>query len=644
MLKTMRSNIKSLKYVLWFVVATFIISIFVIWGGSGRLNEGGGDGAIAVVAGKKITPEEYVGALRNRIESLKQEMKEIDRGFIEQLNLPQQVLQQIVEQGLVRDAARDMGIKASDAELRDRIVSLPGLQRDGKFIGYQEYQRVLAYNHIDVSQFENSLREEIVLSKTIRALTAGVVTTPEEAWDSYKKTKDTTKVEYLALEKSKIEAPATPGEAEVKAYFEAHKDKYKIPERRDAAYVFFRTGDLKKEIELSEAEIGKYYQGNKAQFETPEQVQVSRIYVPYETREKALVAAEVQTVLARARQGEDFASLARTFSKDDKAAGGGDWGLDGWRSLSRKEQDAVAALDAGKVSDLLDLNEGVSILKVVKKDPAVTTSLEAAKPRIRTILQDERARALAGQRAAKLEKDARKAKSLESAAKAMNLKVEASGPLKEGQSLGDVDPSGSVSGALFKLKEKEISTPVFTYGGAVVAQLRKIESPRAADFAEARIDAETDLIEARRMETALARIKEARGRLKETNWEDVASKSKLEIKTVNEHKKEQYVGIIGESAEFDRLAFSLPLKQVSEPIAFDGGYALMRVLERKEMTREDFEKDKATETASLADQKKNKFLQAFLAKRREEKKVKVNYEAFLSASQDVLSRYEKAKQ
>ena len=40
MLKTMRKNIQSLKLVLWIVVATFIISIFVVWGGAGRLGEG----------------------------------------------------------------------------------------------------------------------------------------------------------------------------------------------------------------------------------------------------------------------------------------------------------------------------------------------------------------------------------------------------------------------------------------------------------------------------------------------------------------------------------------------------------------------------------------------------------------------------
>ena len=41
MLKTMRKNVKALAPTLWIVIATFIISIFAIWGGAGRLGEKG---------------------------------------------------------------------------------------------------------------------------------------------------------------------------------------------------------------------------------------------------------------------------------------------------------------------------------------------------------------------------------------------------------------------------------------------------------------------------------------------------------------------------------------------------------------------------------------------------------------------------
>ena len=35
MLKTMRKNVRSLKPVMWVVVATFIVAIFAVWGGGG---------------------------------------------------------------------------------------------------------------------------------------------------------------------------------------------------------------------------------------------------------------------------------------------------------------------------------------------------------------------------------------------------------------------------------------------------------------------------------------------------------------------------------------------------------------------------------------------------------------------------------
>jgi len=91
------------------------------------------------------------------------------------------------------------------------------------------------------------------------------------------------------------------------------------------------------------------------------------------------------------------------------------------------------------------------------------------------------------------------------------------------------------------------------------------------------------------------------------------------------------------------LAFTLPLKRASEPFAFESGYALLRVLERKEGTKEEFEKTKATETDQVLGLKKNKFLQSYLAKLRTDRGVKVRYDQFLQLTQDVLSRYDEVK-
>jgi parvulin-like peptidyl-prolyl isomerase len=212
--------------------------------------------------------------------------------------------------------------------------------------------------------------------------------------------------------------------------------------------------------------------------------------------------------------------------------------------------------------------------------------------------------------------------------------------MKKGDPLGDFDTSGAVSEALFGLKEKEISGPIFTYAGEVLAELKRIEPERPATFEEARDQVAKDILDELKKAKALARLREVRASLKD-DWSGEAPKLKLEYKFVEAHKREQYLSLVGDRPEIDSLIFSLPLKQASELMPVDEGYALVRVLERKEATREEFEKVKATERDTLLGEKKNKFLQSYLAMARQEKKVKINAEAFQRLSEDVLSRYTK---
>jgi parvulin-like peptidyl-prolyl isomerase len=197
-----------------------------------------------------------------------------------------------------------------------------------------------------------------------------------------------------------------------------------------------------------------------------------------------------------------------------------------------------------------------------------------------------------------------------------------------------------VSETFFGLKAKEISAPVFTYAGEALAQLQAVEPERPAKFEEVRDQVEKDVLEGLKKEKALEKLRGVRTSLKD-EWSSEAPKLKLEYQFVEAHKKEQYLTLVGESPEVDRLVFGLPLKQASEPLEVDAGYAIFRVLEKKEVSREEFDKNKATERDTLLEQEKNKFLQSYMAKARTEKKVKINYDTFLRLNNDVLSRFSK---
>jgi len=638
MLKTMRKNVKALAPTLWIVIATFIISIFAIWGGAGRLGEGSKEQTVAFMGQDHISTDEYYMALRNRLEALKKEFSGLNKAFIQQLNLPQQVLEQMIQQNLLRRKAAEMGVTASDQEVRDRIVSL--FQRDGKFIGFAEYRRILDYNRISLSQYESSLKQEISLNKLIDLLTAGITATPEELWENYRKQNESAKIEYLLLEESKFPFDGTLAAGDVQAHFEKNKDKYSLPERREGLYVFLRTEDLKKEVQVSDADIDKYYKDNLDQFKEPERIRVGRIFLSTPGKDKAAVQKDAQALLDRLSGGSDFAQLARDSSQDEKAKDGGDWGYEEWRNLSDKEGQEIAKLSPGQMSGLVETEEGFSIFKVSEKEPEKTPSLDEVKTRIKSTLEDQKAREVAEQRIGQVEKAARREKSLDAAAQKLGMKALSTGPLKKGQGLEPLDPSGSLSQALFELKDKQISPPVYTFSGTGIVEMAKVEAPRPAALEEVAAEVERDLKTSKQKEGTLLKVREARVQVEGKNWEEIAPKVGLEFKSVAEHKKEQYLGVIGESPEIDRLAFSLPIGQISEPVEFATGYALVKVLERKEASREEFEKNKATELTNFLEARRNRFLQSYIDKLRTERRVRINYGLFMQVNNDILSRYE----
>ncbi len=305
-----------------------------------------------------------------------------------------------------------------------------------------------------------------------------------------------------------------------------------------------------------------------------------------------------------------------------------------------EEQEKIKELSKEEISEILELTEGVSIIKITEKEPEVTKPLEEVRQRVKSILEDQKSRQIAEDRITRLEKRARKEKSLEAAAQKTGFEFKKTGLLKENESFEYTDTSGAISQTLFALEEKEISSPINTFNGIGIAQLEKIEPPRQANLEEVKDDVEEDFTAVKKKEKALEKIKKIKAELTIRSLEDLAEKYDAEYKTVNEHKRGQYLGIIGENKEIDKLSFSLPLKEASEPVEFENGYSLARVLDRKEVTKEDFEKNREKERENLLEVKRNKFFQSYILKLQEEREVKIKWDLFLQINSDILSRFE----
>ena len=115
MLGSMRKNLKSLSWTLWLVILAFIGFIFVQWG-SGRFDSQGLDLDVAAVGRSAISGEEFQKNLARSLEMYKQQFKDgLNRQVIQQLAIPEQVLQVMISGRVVQAEARRLGRRVSDA-------------------------------------------------------------------------------------------------------------------------------------------------------------------------------------------------------------------------------------------------------------------------------------------------------------------------------------------------------------------------------------------------------------------------------------------------------------------------------------------------------------------------------------------------
>jgi parvulin-like peptidyl-prolyl isomerase len=138
--------------------------------------------------------------------------------------------------------------------------------------------------------------------------------------------------------------------------------------------------DVQPKIEASDAEIKAEYERVKgAEFTKPATVSLQEILIP-EDRGGLEVAREV---VAKARSGEDFQALARSYSTAPSRTNGGDLGQLAQGDLAPALEKEAFALGVGEISEPLQVEGGYRVLRVTAKTTGSTTPFEAVKERVR---------------------------------------------------------------------------------------------------------------------------------------------------------------------------------------------------------------------------------------------------------------------
>lgn len=399
MLKVMRSSFQHLKWILIFIVFIFVLFIFVDWGAGGANQQGAGDrGFAARVNGETIPISDFERALYFAEKNYEQMYNQpLTPEIIEALGLPQQVVGTLIDQQLMLQEAKELDLDATPEEVRKRILEIPVLNPDGKFVGQDVYERYIrSMGFGSASNFESEIAREVTLSKLESAIQSSIVIPVKLAEQEYRRRSETAKIQYFVypVERAMATTSATP--AELQQYYQANVGKYAHADQDRIKYLLADVARIRSQMKLDDATLRAAYESSKEKYKSGESVHAQHILIKANGSTPAddqAARKKAEDLVAQLRGGADFAKLAAENSADPgSATRGGDLGYFEKGRMVPEFESAAFSLAPGQISDPVKTNYGYHIIKALDRRAGGYKPFEEVRMQLEAQLLDERAK------------------------------------------------------------------------------------------------------------------------------------------------------------------------------------------------------------------------------------------------------------
>src|SRR5688572_27749425 len=401
MLDRMRRHRGWLKWSLALVVLAFIVLYFPEFVGPEQALRPSGD-RLATIDSRAVSVADFRRRYAAQVQAYRSSYgANLTDDLLQQMKVPEQVLQQMVQEKAEITEAERNGIHVSDAEVRAQIIAIPGLQENGQFIGEQRYRQLLAQQTpaLTPADFEASVRESLMLEKFRAGVTEWMSVSDTELESEYKRRNEKVTLSVVSILADNFKTQVNPTDAEISAHFDANKESYRIPDRRKIRFVRINPAELAAKVKVPREDVERNYNARLGSYTTPEQIRASHILLSIEGKDEAAVRAQAEQVLKEAKSGADFAALAKKYSQDEtNAQQGGDLDYFGRGRMVPAFETAAFALKPGEISDLVKTEFGYHIIKLVDRKPAIVRPL--TDPAVYKEIESELLREQSEQRAA----------------------------------------------------------------------------------------------------------------------------------------------------------------------------------------------------------------------------------------------------
>ena len=631
MLDRMRQHRNWLKWSLAIVCVAMVIFFIPNFVGDPSGNMAAG-GAVAVVEGREIRGDEFQRTYQAQIQAYRSAYgAQMSDQLLRQLGVEQQILQQMVDERAALAEAERLDVRVSDDEVRQRIVAIPSFQENGMFIGEQRYRQILSMQRppMTPSEFEEAVRRSLVVEKLRASLTEWLSIPDKELEQEYRRRNDKVKLAVVSFPNDSFRPDVSATDAEITTYFEAHQEDFRIPEKRKVRYLLVDIEAIRSKTVVPAADIERAYSDRIQEYTTPDQVRASHILLKTEGKDEAAVRAQAEDVLKKAKAGADFAALAKQYSQDEGSApNGGDLDYFG-RGRMVPEFDAVVfAMEPGQISELVKTSFGFHIIKLAEKKAGSTRPIDEVRPQLQDQLSNERAQTQAATLADSLRTRITKASDLDTVAKEQGFAVQESDWFARDEPVLGLGASPELGVRTFAMNQGDVAGPIQTGRGFVFASLVAKQDAYVPKVDEVKERVRDEVVRNKAKEFGLKKANEVAAKLKSAgDFEKAVQAAGFKAQTTEMITRDSPIPDLGMAPEVTEAAFSLAPGTVSQPIATDTGSAVIKVLEKQEVTPQEMSANKQKFRDDLLADRRNRFFAAYMTKAKQKMRIEVNREA-----------------
>src|SRR5882672_6059583 len=343
MLQKMHDHMKGIVTVVLFGL---LAVVFIFWG-INRDVVSAQSYAIKVNK-KKFTAEQVRDAYQRNLAQLEQRFQqELPPAARDEVRA--NTVESMIEHELLLQRTTDLHYRVSTEDIDRLFKTEPAFQVNGKF-DLLLAQRVLASNRMTIAGWEKDKRETAQVTQLYSGLVGTQFVMPAELARSAALELEQREMSYAVIPAARFVAAVAPKDAEIQAYFDAHKGEFMTDETITLQYVELKRDDIATPP-VTEMDLKKYYAETMEKYKHAERRRARHILISVTRPEDdAAGLKKANEIFEKLKGGANFAALAKQYSSDvTTQPSGGD--LD-WREAGGLEAELDKAVFAMKPDEL----------------------------------------------------------------------------------------------------------------------------------------------------------------------------------------------------------------------------------------------------------------------------------------------------